>query len=1491
MSNYVAYHVHTMDSLLDSCTNYKEYINKAVELGQKAICFTEHGNMYHWYKKYEYCKEKGVKFLYGIECYMTETHEEKIRDNYHVILIAKNHDGFVELNRLVSETTKESHRYYKPRISFDEFLSLSDNVIKISACLASPIFQFPRRIIKEENNASARKEKFYRVLKHYDYYEIQYHYGEQIEYNKVLFELSKQNNIPLIAGTDTHSISEYKADCRIMLKYGKTDGDWGDGENSFDLTYKTYDELVKAFKDQDALPEAVYFEAIENTNKMANSCWDFDIDCSVKYPILYEGQDETQIMIDRIMKMYHEKIDAGIIDGNNSEYMDNIKEEIRVFKKINMMGFMLFMSELMCFARSEGLFTSPCRGSVGGSTVAYITDIIDVDPVRMHTIFSRFANEYREEVGDIDVDFYEDDRPKVYNYIFDRFGLSKCAYILTVGTLADKAAIDTIGKAFRIKAQKEGTQTQYTLEKIKEIKSEWDINQAATRKKYPDLFWYYDGLVGCTVSQSMHPAGVVVSPINIIDNYGVFYNTENQQILPIDMDEVHEIGLVKYDILGLKNVGIISKTCEYAGVDLPKSYKIDWSDQNVFENMMKSPVGIFQFESDYAFSTIKTFYTNIKESGLPFTIDDMSIANACIRPSGDSYRNDLISLKKHKNPSELIDDLLANTHGYLCIKEDQLISTTNGLKQIKDIKPGDYVYTMNGTHKVKNTYYNGKKNTCVIKTPVSSIECTPDHKILTDHGWMAAIDIINNKSEVCLAHRYNSDQTRQNNNDDEMRLLGWFLGDGILKQSKTSKNHVEFVNADKDVINAFTDIIKRTYKESLDVTVKNNKSRVNKLDLFYCRVTWKGKQHRKIDKPVVSMLKKYGMFDKDAHEKTIPQQLFTASTSNILNFLGAYTDTDCHICNASGVPLLHYRTCSKRLAEDLQELYRIIGVGASITDDKDGFQIVVRNAKRTIKMLKPYSVLLSKRYITDDELKEERDYSSGDVPINNIKQLLKEYNVSISSVQKKTRITLYSVKHYTSVSSYIKICNYFNIPINEIYTNDNIRYYKITDTAFNDEESNVYDLEIETDHNFVMAGGIIAHNCMQEQVIAFLQQICGLSGGAADNVRRAIGRKQIDRLEAALPEILEGYCSKSDKPRDIAEQEAKEFLQVIEDSSSYMFGYNHSTGYSMLGYLCAYYRYYYPIEFCTAFLNCSKTEEDINNGTALAKSMGIKIENPKLGSGGSNWGFDKSTNTIYKGLKSIKNLGKNCGDTIDKINTENFDSFIDFFFANRLTDNPIKTSDIKILIKAGYFSRLGSEKKMFRCIDVINAWKGQKWEGRKTIKKAEADEIGVDITKYATNKTPKGNISEKQFYIKDWIGLVKEICNQIDDEEYGAAQIITYQYEALGQCDLIFPDMEWRYVLVTNIDTKYSPKFTGYCLNNGKLEDFKIHKRIPYRSKEVKTSWNELQLQEGDIIYIKKHKAEPRRQMINGEWEDVPGTKEFWLKDYSLVYRDIDLTK
>ena len=248
MDNYVCYHLHTELSLLDSCTNFKLYVDKAKELGQTAICFTEHSNIYNWIEKKMYCEEHGIKYLHGVECYLTEKlfhineetgEKSKVRDNYHTILIAKNYAGFQELNTLVDLSTQEDHFYYKPRLTFDEFTNISDNIIKISACLASPLNK-----LRDES-----------LIKYYDYLEIQPHVNsnDQKEYNRWLYEMSKKHNKPLIAGTDTHNIYKYKAECRSILQKAKRI--IFTNEDEFDLTYKSYDELVAMFEQQNSLPK------------------------------------------------------------------------------------------------------------------------------------------------------------------------------------------------------------------------------------------------------------------------------------------------------------------------------------------------------------------------------------------------------------------------------------------------------------------------------------------------------------------------------------------------------------------------------------------------------------------------------------------------------------------------------------------------------------------------------------------------------------------------------------------------------------------------------------------------------------------------------------------------------------------------------------------------------------------------------------------------------------------------------------------------------------------------------------------------------------------------------------------------------------------------------------------------------------------------------------------------------------------------------------
>lgn len=394
--NYVVYHLHSYYSLLDSCTSPKEYINRAKELGQKAICFTEHGNIYNWFEKKKLCDEVGIKYLHGIECYVTESADKKIRDNWHTILIAKNYEGFKEINNLFFKSYQPDHTYYKHRITLDEFLSISSNVIKISACIQSPLWQMRKRL---PELGIVGEEKYLRLFQHYDYYEIQYHnFPEQIEFNNFLYAMSKSYNKPLIVGTDTHSLDNYASECRTMLQYGKTDGVWGDSENECDLTYKSYDEVLEKFKEQNSLPLDIVESALAETVKMADSVDVLELDTSNKYPYLY-GENDEKVMWDVLKKNYKQKLEDGIIT-KDEQYIANIKEEMAVFKKTNMIGFMLFMSELMTWAKNSNIATGSARGSVAGSTVAFISNITDVDPVKWNTIFSRFCNEHRVEIGD-----------------------------------------------------------------------------------------------------------------------------------------------------------------------------------------------------------------------------------------------------------------------------------------------------------------------------------------------------------------------------------------------------------------------------------------------------------------------------------------------------------------------------------------------------------------------------------------------------------------------------------------------------------------------------------------------------------------------------------------------------------------------------------------------------------------------------------------------------------------------------------------------------------------------------------------------------------------------------------------------------------------------------------------------------------------------------------------------------------------------------------
>lgn len=390
IDSYILYHCHSDYSLLDSCTKFQDYVDLSVQNGSKALSISEHGKPLNWTEKWAACKAAGLRYIHSVEIYMTESLSEKVRDNYHTVLMARNLEGLRELNALISKSCDPDHFYYTNRISFDEFLALSPNIISTSACLASPLNKLPDT-----------HPRYMELARKYDFLEVQPHnHPDQIAFNKRLVELSRQIGKPLIAGTDTHSSSKYKAECRLALLSAKHKS-YGD-EDAFDLTYKTYNELVEAFRLQGALSEEEYMSAIENTNLLYDMTEDIELDTSIKYPILYGSREEDDRHFEQLVEdLFREKLTSGIIPSSQREaFRAAIDEEMQVFRKLHMTGFMLSMSELVRWCKSQGMAIGTARGSVGGSRVAYVTDIIDLNPETWHTIFSRFCNEHREEIGD-----------------------------------------------------------------------------------------------------------------------------------------------------------------------------------------------------------------------------------------------------------------------------------------------------------------------------------------------------------------------------------------------------------------------------------------------------------------------------------------------------------------------------------------------------------------------------------------------------------------------------------------------------------------------------------------------------------------------------------------------------------------------------------------------------------------------------------------------------------------------------------------------------------------------------------------------------------------------------------------------------------------------------------------------------------------------------------------------------------------------------------
>ena len=678
-----------------------DYIQYALDNGLKSVCFTEHGNVFSWVAKKKLANASGLKYIHGVEAYVTETLDEKVADNYHLVLIARNHEGVLELNRLISHAyggrngeEGNNHFYFKPRLSASEVANTSDNIFILSACLGGPLWQNYSANNMDNYN---RWVDFFKKNKHRAWLEVQPHNDrEQIQYNKLLLSLHEEHGIPLVATNDVHAVDKRADELRKSLmrgskffepkaiKMAKESGislaeaediiveEWELANQSFECWAKSYNEMLESFEAQGVLSKEQAIEALANTLVIDSMIEDHEFDRTFKYPKISDTPEDDMKKI--INTGYRSRGLNKMPKDQLKEYIERVQKEYKVYKDMGAIDYMLLEEYVVGTAKRNGKWVGPARGSVSGSLIAYLMGVTDVDPIKENLSFERFMNKDRISLPDVDNDISgvgeESDRAWVEKFMMNNEKFN-CSAIVTYGTLAIKSAIKVAGRSLNM-------QPQLLNEITSDITDDGDI-PVSIRNDYSELIEIAEGLVGTVTHVGRHASGFVVTTDDIESVFGEIQVAKYQYpVTAIAMKEIDYLNYVKLDILGLDNVFLIGKTCEFANLPYltpERSDIIDFHDQEVMEDLRKSTVGIFQFGAPRAFSLVKDMFApevqeRMKSSGVNTDpVNQLALLSAAMRPGSVSIIEDIVAGKVFDNGHPALNKLLEQTLGYLIYQE------------------------------------------------------------------------------------------------------------------------------------------------------------------------------------------------------------------------------------------------------------------------------------------------------------------------------------------------------------------------------------------------------------------------------------------------------------------------------------------------------------------------------------------------------------------------------------------------------------------------------------------------------------------------------------------------------------------------------------------------------------------------------------------------------------------------------------------------------
>ena len=671
MPDFVHLHVHSEYSLLDGAARIAELPRRARELGQKALALTDHGVMYGIVDFYTACKKEGVKPILGCEMYVAENLLEKgqtAREYAHLILLAKNNEGYKNLMRLCSIASVEGF-YYKPRVDYKTIAEHKEGLICLSACIAGDI---PQLLLSGQKQKAYELASMLKEIFGGDFYlEIQDHgLAEQKRVNPLLIAMGRELGIGLVATNDSHYI--HKEDARaqeilMCLQMGRTLDEGGLLETE-EFYLKSGEQMSALFGD---VPEA-----IENTVKIAEQC-NVEIEMGrIQLPVFdvpsgYTNESYLEHLVQKgLLERYGQE------RAKSEALQERARYELKTILDMGFCDYFLIVWDYVDFARRSHIMVGPGRGSAAGSIVAYALHITDIDPLQYNLLFERFLNPARVSMPDIDIDFCIERRGEVIDYVAQKYGQDKVAQIITFGTLGAKQVVRDVARVMRIPVAEADRiaklipfAIKMTIKKAMEqsdkLRLEYENNPQV--REWLDMAMKVEGMPR---QSGTHAAAVVITAKPVTEYSPLALNKKDESITTqYHMNNINDLGLLKMDFLGLRTLTVIRDALlmirQGRGIDVDIDH-LDFSDQKVYEMISSGNTeGVFQLESEGM--------TNLMTRLQPENLGDIMVGISLFRPGPMAKIPEYIDCKRHPEhvhyDHPVLEKILKDTYGCMVYQE------------------------------------------------------------------------------------------------------------------------------------------------------------------------------------------------------------------------------------------------------------------------------------------------------------------------------------------------------------------------------------------------------------------------------------------------------------------------------------------------------------------------------------------------------------------------------------------------------------------------------------------------------------------------------------------------------------------------------------------------------------------------------------------------------------------------------------------------------